>query len=175
MGNLDAVVDTVKEQLRHAAGAVVSRTGHREQSQSVTISKDPETVKQLFRDSGRLSQVLGDIAEVQQTGGEDHFRWVFRRGPLDGTSWNSVLIADSGRLRFVDADQNGGTGNEIVLDFSAAPRGLGTEVTLRVKSPAPALLSGALGFKALYRARALLQTGEIPTIRKNPSARKSAR
>jgi uncharacterized membrane protein len=175
VGYLDTVVGTAKEQLRHAAGAVAGRMGHHEHSQSVTISKDPETVKQLFRDPDRLSQVLGDIAEVQQTGGEDHFRWVFRRRPLDGTSWTSVLIADSSRLRFVDADQSGDTSNEIVLDFSAAPRGLGTEVTLRVKSPAPALLSGALGFKALYRARALLQTGEIPTIRKNPSARKSAR
>jgi hypothetical protein len=92
---------------------------------------------------------------------------------LDGASWDSRLIADSGRLRFVSTSQDGGT--EIILDFSEAPRGQGTEVTLRVKSPAPALLSGALAFKALYRARALLQTGEIPTLRKNPSARKSAR
>jgi uncharacterized membrane protein len=174
MGYLDTVVDTAKEQLRHVAGAVANRTGHREQSQSVTIRSDPETVQQLFRDPGRLSEVLGDIAEVQQTGG-DHFRWVFRQGPLDGASWDSVLVADSGQLRFVDAGQKGATGSGIILDFNEAPRGQGTEVTLRVKSPAPALLSGALAFKALYRARALLQTGEIPTIRKNPSARKSAR
>ncbi len=175
MGYLDTVVGTAKEQLRHVAGAVAHRTGLREQSQSVTISADPQTVQQLFGDPGRLSEVLGDIAEVQHTGGDDTFRWIFRQGPLDGASWDSVLIADSGRLRFVDADQSGGTGSEISLEFSAAPRDRGTEVTLRVKSPAPGLLSGALAFKALYRARALLQTGEIPTIRKNPSARKSAR
>ncbi len=82
MGYLDTVVDTAKEQLRHAAVAVAGRTGHREQTQSQTISKDPDTVKQLFRDPGCLSQVLGDIAEVQQTGGEDHFRWVSGEGRL---------------------------------------------------------------------------------------------
>jgi hypothetical protein len=30
-------------------------------------------------------------------------------------------------------------------------------------------------FKALYRARAILMTGEVPTIKHNPSARASAR
>lgn len=174
MGYLDTALSTAKDQLRHVAGAVVNRTGHHEQSQSITISCDRESVQRLFQDPDRLSQVLGDIAEVQQAGADDRFRWVFRRGPLDGTSWESLLVADASRLRFVDAKRNGG-GNEITLDFSDAPRGMGTEVTLRVNSPAPALLSGALAFKALYRARALLQTGEIPTIRKNPSARKSAR
>jgi uncharacterized membrane protein len=174
MGYLDTVVDTAKEQLRQVAGAVANRTGHREPSQSVTIRSDPDTVQQLFRDPGRLSQVLGEIAEVQQTG-DDNFRWVFRAGPLDGASWDSRLVTDSHQLRFVDAGQNGTTTTEFVLHFKEAPLGQGTEVSLRVKSPAPALLTGALAFKALYRARALLQTGEIPTLRKNPSARKSAR
>ncbi|MCW2552947.1 MAG: putative integral rane protein [Mycobacterium sp.] len=50
-----------------------------------------------------------------------------------------------------------------------------TEVIARVSSPAPGALTGALTFKALYRARALLMTGEMPTIRYNPSARDSDR
>lgn len=171
---LDTALSTAKERLRHVVGAVANRTGEHQQSQSITIGRDPETVEQFFRDPDRLSVVLGDIAEVQQTG-DDRLRWVFRQGPLDGASWESLLIADTGRLRFVDAGQQGEISNEIILDFSEAPRGRGTEVTLRLKAPVPALLSGALAFKALYRARALLQTGEVPTIRKNPSARKSAR
>jgi hypothetical protein len=48
-------------------------------------------------------------------------------------------------------------------------------VTLRVEAPAPRLLSGAAAFKVLYRLRALMQTGEVPTIKSNPSARASAR
>ncbi|MEI4535529.1 hypothetical protein WAE93_30445 [Pseudomonas aeruginosa] len=72
-------------------------------------------------------------------------------------------------IRFV------GNGNQIVVKYRAAPRELGTEVTLCVQAPAPALLSGAAAFKVLYRLRALMQTGEVPTIQSNPSARESAR
>ena len=171
---LDTARHTAKERLQHLAGAVVSRTGGQEQSQSITIARDQDSVQQFFRDPAALSVVLGDIADVEQTKA-DRLKWTFREGPLEGASWESVLIDDSGRLRFVDVGQSGSEGNQIILDFSEAPRGQGTEVTLRVKAPGPALLSGALAFKALYRARALLQTGEVPTIRKNPSARKSAR
>ncbi|SLH72109.1 Uncharacterised protein [Mycobacteroides abscessus subsp. abscessus] len=32
-----------------------------------------------------------------------------------------------------------------------------------------------MAFKVLYRARALLQTGELPTLAHNPSARAGAR
>ena len=181
MGYLDTALDTMlstaKDQLRHVAGAVVDRTGHREQSQSITIGcvKNPSSSHSKIpagcRRCSATSQRFGRRPPI--TGCAGYFckaHWT-----LDGTTWQSLLIADTGRLRFVDAKQNGGIGNEITLDFSDAARGMGTEVTLRVKSPVPGLLSGALAYKALYRARALLQTGEVPTIRKNPSARESAR
>ncbi len=178
MGYLDTAFDTAvsaaKGRLRQAVGAVANRTGNDQQSQSVTIGCDRQRAQSFFRDPAQLSVVLGDIADVRKAG-DDRLRWEFRRGPLDGAGWESVVIEDTGRLRFVDAGEDSAIGNEIILDFSDAPRGQGTEVTLRLKAPMPALLSGALAFKALYRARALLQTGEVPTIRKNPSARKSAR
>jgi len=44
-----------------------------------------------------------------------------------------------------------------------------------VRSPLPGLLTGAIAFKLLYRMRALLQTGELPTLEHNPSARPGAR
>jgi NADPH:quinone reductase-like Zn-dependent oxidoreductase len=166
---LDTMLSTAKDQLRHVAGAVGDRTGHREQSQSITIGCPQESVQQLFQDSGRLSEVLGDIAEVRKTTADNRMCWVFRQGPLDGTAWESLLIADTGRLRFIDAKRNGGGGNEITFDFSDAPRGMGTEVTLRVKSPVPGLLSGALAYKALYRARALLQTEKYRPSEKIPA------
>ncbi len=174
MGYLDTAVSTAKGRLRQALGAVTNRTDNQQQSQSVTIRCDRERVQGFFRDPDQLSKVLGDIADVQRTA-DDRLRWEFRQGPLDGAGWESMVIEDTGRLRFVDAGEDSAAGNEVILDFSDAPRGQGTEVTMRLKAPVPALLSGALAFKALYRARALLQTGEVPTIRKNPSARKSAR
>ena len=82
MGYLDTALDTMlstaKDQLRHVAGAVVDRTGHREQSQSITIGCPQESVQQLFQDSGRLSEVLGDIAEVRKTTADNRMCWVFR-------------------------------------------------------------------------------------------------
>jgi hypothetical protein len=65
--------------------------------------------------------------------------------------------------------------NGIVLEFGDAPQDRGTEVIARVSSPAPGVLTGPLAFKALYRARALLMTGEVPTIKSNPSARDADR
>ena len=59
MEYLDTALDTMlckaKDQLRHVAGTVVDRTGHREQSQSITIGCPQESVQQLFQDPGRLS------------------------------------------------------------------------------------------------------------------------
>ncbi|WP_280506943.1 hypothetical protein [Nocardia farcinica] len=64
---------------------------------------------------------------------------------------------------------------QLHIEFAEAPADLGTEVTLRVTAPVPGLLTGAVAFKVLYRARALLQTGELPTLAHNPSARAGAR
>lgn len=172
---LNTALGTAKGQVRHVVGALLDRAGHHQQSQSLTIGCPQEFVRRFFRDPDRLSEVLGDVGDVQRANSDDRLNWVFRQRPLEGMTWESSVVAEKRRLRFVDADNQAHTGNEITIDFSEAPRGRGTQVTLRVKSSAPGLLSGALAFKALYRARALLQTGEIPTIKQNPSARKSAR
>lgn len=135
-------------------------------AQTVTIACPPERIEQFWRDPEQLSVVLGDIAEVEATG-EDRYRWRV----MDGPAWESRLVTDPGRVRYVGSADD----NELVVEYRPAPNDLGTEVTLRVKAPAPGLLSGAAAFKVLYRLRALVQTGEVPTIRSNPSARKSAR
>lgn len=48
---------------------------------------------------------------------------------------------------------------------------LGTEVTLTLQLPAPNVVLRGAAFKVLYRARALLQTGELPTLTPTPAAR----
>lgn len=135
-------------------------------AQTVTIACKPERIEQLWRDPEQLSVVLGDIAEVE-TIGNDRYRWQL----MDGPAWESRLSAEPGRLRYVGTSDD----NELAVEYRPAPNDLGTEVTLRVEVAAPGLLSGAAAFKVLYRTRALIQTGEVPTIRSNPSARKSAR
>jgi uncharacterized membrane protein len=168
MGYLDTVVDTAKEQLRHVAGAVTNRTGHREPSQSVTIRSDPETVQQFFRDPGRLSEVLGEIAEVQQTG-DDTFRWVFRAGPLDGTSWDSRLVADSHQLRFVDAGQNGTTGTEFALQRGTTRPGHRSNATGQ-EPCAGAAVRGAGLQSAVPRTRVAADRGNTDPQKKSERA-----
>lgn len=57
-----------------------------------------------------------------------------------------------------------------------APQGLGAEVVLRLTVPAgTGEVGGGLAFTMLYRLRALLQTGEAPTLGKVPSGRDGKR
>lgn len=161
------VVDAAKEQVRHLAEKLTHAT--EPATQALTVSRPRPDVVELFRDPVRLSQVFGDIAEVQAHG-PDRQRWTF----LDGPTWECVVTAEGdSRLRFTGVNAQDPVG--LTLDFRDAPQDRGTEVIAHVSTPAPGVLTGALAFKALYRARALLLTGEIPTIKHNPSARHSDR
>lgn len=159
-------VESAKKQVLSAVNKVIDLPSRQARAQTVTIACPVQRIEQFWRDPDQLSVVLGDIADIDADG-RDRYRWRMSAEPP--VIWESTRVIEPGGVRFV------GQGNEIAVKYRPAPRQLGTEVTLRVKAPAPALLSGAAAFKILYRLRALLQTGEVPTIRSNPSARKSAR
>jgi hypothetical protein len=109
------------------------------------------------------------VADVHRLSA-DRLRWTFLLDGHDGADWDCVVIVeDDMRLRYVDVHPEKDTG--IVLDFRDASQDRGTEVIAHVSSPAPGALTGTVVFKALYRARSLLLTGEVPTIEFNPSAR----
>jgi uncharacterized membrane protein len=176
------VVDSTREHVKNIVDKVAQKVAEKTPAgvsfdsgvQAVTIGRPRAEVMQFFTDASRLSEVFGDVAEVSSTG-PDRMRWKFAGVDGDGgPEWECVVVTeDDARLRFVDVDPNASTG--IVLELRDAPRDRGTEVIAQVSSPAPGALSGVLTFKALYRARALLMTGEVPTIRHNPSARASNR
>jgi uncharacterized membrane protein len=175
------VVDSTKEHVKQLVDKVAKKVVEKapggvsfdSRVQAVTIGRPRAEVMQFFTDANRLSEVFGDIAEVSSIG-PDRMRWKFSGGDGGGPEWECVVVTeDDARLRFVDVDPNASTG--IVLELRDAPRDRGTEVIARVSSPAPGALTGVLTFKVLYRSRALLTTGEVPTIRHNPSARASNR
>ena len=64
-----------------------------------------------------------------------------------------------------------------VLSLRDAPDGFGTEVTISVDPVAdadlPPLVTSAALFEALHRFKSLVETGEIPTLDRNPHARHS--
>lgn len=171
------VVDTARTQVKQIVEKVTDKVTDAVSSdskiQAVTIARPRNEVMHHFQDAGFLSQVFGDVADVQEAGPE-RLRWTFRFDGNEGTAWDCVVAAeDDMQLRFVDVNPDKSPG--IVLNFRDAPQDRGTEVVARTTSPAPGALTGPLTFKALYRARALLMTGEVPTIQYNPSARDSDR
>lgn len=159
-------VESAKRQVLGVVTRIIDISPRHAKAQTVTIGCPVSRIDQFWRDPEQLSMVLGDIAEVEAAG-QGRYRWRLSAEP--DMAWESSLVTESGSVRFVGND------NEIVVRYRPAPHELGTEVTLCLKTPVPALLSGAAAFKILYRLRALMQTGEVPTIQSNPSARESAR
>ena len=151
--------------------------------QTLTIAAPAERVAAAWRDPRTLSQVLGDAGSVEAAG-EGRYQWSFTPpgggGPV---TWTSVLAEDASSLRHTSAaaaDLAGGPGpagasHHVALALVPAPQQLGTEATLRLDLPAPGLLAGGLAVTLLYRLRALVQTGEVPTITPQPAARAGER
>ncbi|OBK78472.1 hypothetical protein [Mycobacterium sp. 1274761.0] len=171
------VVDTAKAQVKQIVEKVTDKVTEAASTQggvqAVTIGRPRHEVIDKLRNADFLTQVFGDVADVHESGPE-RLRWTFRFDGSDGPAWECVVATEGDtQLRFVDVNPDRSAG--IVMDLRDAPQDRGTEVIARVTSPAPGALTGALTFKALYRARALLMTGEVPTIKWNPSARGSDR
>ncbi|MEV6661389.1 SRPBCC family protein [Nocardia fluminea] len=168
-------IEKAKEQLTDLVGKAVFSSSSGGGAQTVTISRPQAEVEPFWRDPEKLSQVLGDLAEVRSTGPRS-YEWVLHSADEESITWDTTLETEEDGLRFVGATDSGDPAGavEIRVTFRVGPRDLGTEVTLRVKSPVPDLLTGPATFKVLYRARALLQTGELPTLAHNPSARAAA-
>lgn len=151
--------------------------------QTLTVARTPEQVAAALRDPQVLSRALGDAGHVEpDAGSTDGYRWLLTAGGGQAT-WRSRLVEEPSSapgepttLRWTATARP--RGREVTATLREAPNGLGTEVTLRLALPLPPgghLAAGALAFTALYRLRALLQTGEVPTITPQPAARSGAR
>lgn len=150
------LVETAKDEVRALAGKVVGSGRRRAVRQTITTQVSVAEVQTLWRDPQRMSEVLGDLGDVARAG-PDSYRWVLNGGQR--TVWESRLVEGDGGLRFGDD-----RGHHLAVECRAAPNGLGTEVSLTAALPGPDLLAGAAAFTVLYRMRAQLQTGEVPTV-----------
>ncbi|WP_051721838.1 MULTISPECIES: hypothetical protein [Actinomycetes] len=136
---------------------------------TVTVAAGQDAVKAVWRDSARLSQVFGDVASVGEIA--DSRATFTVTTPQGDVTLTTTVIDDADGIRFVDSSSSSGGTEIVVVRLTDAPNDLGTEVTLRLRLPAPDFAAKTAAFKILYRLRALVQTGEIPTLTPTPAAR----
>ncbi|MCI2239940.1 hypothetical protein MN205_15810 [Kineococcus sp. TRM81007] len=191
------VTQKAREVVSSAVGAASrvlpgNRGGAGAARQTLTISRSAEDVLAAWRDPLVVSRLLGDLGRAEADGE----RWTFTLTAGQGATVEAEPVsttagvefrrpgpgAGQGQARDAEDDTEGGrtgpegSGGAVLLRVGTrpAPRDLGTEVTCEV-APEFSAGVGAVPFTLLYRLRALLLTGEIPTLRPNPSAREEER
>ena len=157
-----------------------------EVERSITVGKSADELYELWRDPQQLSRIVGSVAEVSSEGDGRH-RWSVD-GPLGREmAWETRIVEERpGEFLRWKAIEGSALSIEGSLRFRQASGDRGTEVTLHVRVDPP---GGALGGsvmerfgvvpdtlvgKALRRFKSLAETGEIPTLEHNPSARGSS-
>ena len=162
---------TLVGQVARAAGHVLPGGGTATApQQTLTFTSSPTDVLAAVRDAAVWSQVLGEFGSVALTA-PGRYLFTSEHGPAAGTP--TELRETGAEVQFVRTE--GGDGPLVELRVVPASQGRGTEVALRLDLPIPDLATGAATFTVLYRLRALLQTGEVPTITPQPSARPASR
>lgn len=164
MDYLQKAKEEVVTLVGRAVGSVSGGTGRR----ALTIGRPRAAVEEFWRDPDNLSRVFDGFADVRSTA-PDRYEWTAAPDGADAIHWESVLLTEQDGLQFVDAVDPERA--RIELEFADAPRNRGTEVRISATAPLPRQLTGAAIFAVLYRARALMQTGEVPTLDRNPSGR----
>ncbi|HEX8463532.1 MAG TPA: SRPBCC family protein [Abditibacterium sp.] len=180
-----ALVDDTTLGARNSSGEVVA---------FITIGKPPAEVYQAWQRPEMMTQIMNDSLSVERPG-DARMRWILRPASGQSTSFESEVTSDqpdriAWETRPETADSPSATklpgglqmqGGEV--RFQSAPGNQGTEVSLRLRFSPPAS-AGAIGAakflktvpngaanKALRRFKALLESGEIPSLENNVSAR----
>ncbi len=148
---------------------------------SVTIQLPRAEVYQRWRDPGTQPLVWGHFAELTNVTA-DGARWRVEAPLRRSLEWETRIVEDveAERIRWESSD--GDLPNEGTVEFRDAPGELGTEIMLRVRFDPPGMLGDAavrlfddppklVLAKALRRFKSLVETGEIPSTERNPSAR----
>jgi hypothetical protein len=132
----------------------------------VTIGRSPEELLDLWRRPEVQARAFAHVGGEVSTGD----------GPdaADGAAWSVEMSeAAAEELRWTSHTQELAHTGALVV--RPAPNGFGTEVTLRVDADGdlPSALSSPALFEVLHRFKSLAETGEIPTLDRNPHARHS--
>lgn len=148
---------------------------------SIIVGKPAEELSEYWQDAEHLSQLLGGFAEVSDAEG-NRLRWEMT-GPLGRkVAWETRTMLDrpGEELRWRSTG-DAAVANEWTVRFEELADGEETKVTLTVALDPPGgavgraiagrLLPEAAVGTILDRFKSLVETGEIPSLEKNPSAR----
>jgi uncharacterized membrane protein len=154
-----------------------------EVERSITIGKPAEELYEIWRDPEQLPRIMAHFADVTPTD-ENRQHWEVR-GPLGRVlAWDARVVKDRpGELVQWESLPGATLPNEGSVRFHPASSSRGTEVTVRVRFDPPGgqvgnramdvfdVVPGTVAEKSLDRFKSLAETGEIPTLEQNPSAR----
>jgi uncharacterized membrane protein len=150
---------------------------------AITIGADAHTLYEFWRKPENLALIMEDLVEVSvldeictrwRVNGPSGLRleWdacIVEERPGEFLSWESLegaQIPNEGSVRFQPAP--GQRGTEVVLRFSFNPPG---GLPGRQIAQSLGFVPGLLAYHALRRCKSLVETGEVPTLEHNPSAR----
>src|SRR5579883_871974 len=151
---------------------------------SIAVSKSPEECYRFWRSFENLPRFMQSLESVQQLD-ERRSRWV-AKGPMSTRlEWTSEITADrpGEELAWRTLDDSGAA-NAGSVKFEAAPAGRGTivRVSLHYSPRGGALGAGLVKLlghdpqsrirEDLRRFKQVMETGEIPTTRGQPTARR---
>lgn len=152
-------------------------------ARSVTVDRSTEELRELLRDPDSLELIAGRFAEITSVDDERH-RWTVS-APLDRElTWETRLSEDRSGDRLTWTSVEDSTVFDrwtVSLEDAAGDRG--TKVTLEARFDPPGgslgraalerldVVPGAVVATALDRLKSLAETGEVPTLEANPSAR----
>lgn len=160
-------------------------TGPVEVERSITVGRPADELYDVWRDPQQLSRIVGHVGEVSAES-DDRQRWAVDAPFGRNVEWETRIVEERpGEFLRWESAEGARVFSEGSLRFRGTPDDRGTEVTLHVRVDPP---GGALGSsvmerfgvvpdtivgEALRRFKSLAETGEIPTLERNPSARGS--
>jgi len=145
-------------------------------ARAVTIREPASTLYRFWRDLERLPEIINHPAEIRRVSRtESHWRV---SGPLGDVEWTAEIVRDepgrligwqtrhdssvdiTGQIEFLPAP--GDEGTEVIVSLSYDPPGgkLGATVAKFTRDSADSQI-----YDALKRFKALIEAGEIPTIK----------
>ncbi|RKH55264.1 SRPBCC family protein [Corallococcus aberystwythensis] len=171
---------------RASTGEEARRVQFTQVEHTLTVGRPADVLYRLWSEPSTLSLLMAHFAEVTPTAGNGrHWRI---HGPFGReVSWDSRLVEDRPpELHRWESTEDSPMKTRGWVRFKPAPSDWGTEVTLHLEfAPPGGAVAEALAkrmrgipsmqvMKALRRFKSLAETGEIPTLDHNPSARVSA-